>query len=131
MYFHSMDLKAESVRHPYRLALFGQIYLIDGNNNKMTTWFVSRHPGAIAWIKSQSVTIDCFVEHLDVDQISSGDTVIGNVPLHLAAQICTKGARLICLSVSVPSALRGHELTKEVLTQLKCTLQEFHVEPVG
>lgn len=96
----------------------------------MTTWFVSRHPGAIAWIKSQSIMIDCFVEHLDIAQISNGDTVIGNVPLHLAAQICAKGARLICLSVAVPASLRGHELSKEALTHLKCTLQEFRVEPV-
>ena len=98
--------------------------------HKMTTWFVSRHPGAKEWIKKQSISIDYFVEHIDIHMISSGDTVIGNVPLQLAAQICAKGARFICLSVTVPSTLRGHELTKDVLTHLKCSLKEFYVEPI-
>ena len=96
----------------------------------MITWFVSRHPGEIEWIKTQPIEIDSFVEHLDINLISKGDTVIGNVPLHLAAQICAKGARLICLSVAVPATLRGQELTKDVLTHLECSLQEFRVEPV-
>ena len=43
----------------------------------MTTWFISRHPGAIEWIKSSGVKIDKFKEHLCIEEISSGDVVIG------------------------------------------------------
>lgn len=54
----------------------------------MTTLFVSRHQGAIEWIKQQSIQVDVFVEHLNVEEIQAGDVVIGTLPLHLAAEVC-------------------------------------------
>lgn len=96
----------------------------------MATWFVSRHAGAIEWIKKQPVHIDRFVSHLDVNDIAEGDTVIGNVPLELAARICQKKAKLIGLTFSVSAGQRGKELTAQALNQLQCSLQEFRVESV-
>lgn len=54
----------------------------------MTTLFVSRHQGAIEWIKQQSIQVDVFVEHLNVEEIQADDVVIGTLPLHLAAEVC-------------------------------------------
>lgn len=56
-------------------------------------YFVSRHPGAIAWIKKQvEWKVDAFVTHLDIDMIKAGDIVLGTLPIHLAALVCQKGA---------------------------------------
>ena len=35
----------------------------------MTTWFVSRHPGANVWAQEQGLQIDRWVSHLDATQI--------------------------------------------------------------
>lgn len=52
----------------------------------MSNWFISRHRGAIAWIKEQPQWhIDHYRDHLDPDEIAPGDTVIGTLPPHLAA----------------------------------------------
>ena len=42
----------------------------------MTTWFVSRHPGALDWIKSKGLPVDKWIKHLDTSLIEPGDTVI-------------------------------------------------------
>ena len=43
----------------------------------MTTWFVSRHPGALEWIRQEEVAFDIHVPHLDIIHITAGDVVIG------------------------------------------------------
>lgn len=59
----------------------------------MTTWFISRHQGAIEWVKKQNILIDRFESHLDTSLVQAGDVVIGTLPIHLAAEICQKGAK--------------------------------------
>ena len=56
----------------------------------MTTWFISRHPGAIEWVKQQNIQIDRFENHLDTSLVRAGDVVIGTLPIHLAAEVCQK-----------------------------------------
>ena len=63
----------------------------------MAVWFISRHQGAIDWIKKQSIHIDRFESHLDVNLIQAEDTVIGTLPIHLAAEVCQKGAKFYFL----------------------------------
>ena len=41
----------------------------------MTTWFVSRHPGALQWMQQCGPAFDCHVPHLDTAQVQRGDTV--------------------------------------------------------
>ncbi|MDN3686095.1 CRISPR-associated protein Csx16 [Vibrio sinaloensis] len=36
-------------------------------------WFVSRHPGAKQWAKTQLIEVDQFVSHLDISQVEMGD----------------------------------------------------------
>ena len=91
-------------------------------------WFVSRHPGAIEWAKRQDLAIDRWVTHLDPTEVGAGDTVVGTLPVNLAAEICTRGVRYLHLSVSIPSAWRGQELSAEQLMAARAGLRAFHVE---
>lgn len=91
----------------------------------MAVWFVSRHQGAIDWMKTQPIEVDHWVSHLDVECIQTQDVVIGTLPLHMVAQICEKGAQFYCLSIHIQETQRGQELTATQLDQYACTLQPF------
>lgn len=94
----------------------------------MTTWFISRHPGAWQWAQQQGVKADRRLTHLDIDDIHQGDTVIGSLPVNLAARVCEKGARYIHLSLDLPADMRGRELTAAQLEQYGARLQAYHIE---
>ncbi|MDR3352276.1 MAG: CRISPR-associated protein Csx16, partial [Zoogloeaceae bacterium] len=49
----------------------------------MTTYFVSRHPGALEWMRKNRIPFDDHVAHLDIERIHPGDTVIGSLPVNL------------------------------------------------
>jgi CRISPR-associated protein Csx16 len=57
----------------------------------MSTWFITRHPGAIAWAMRQGLAVDRQLPHLDPEQIAPGDTVIGTLPVNLVARVCARG----------------------------------------
>ncbi|HXF47489.1 MAG TPA: CRISPR-associated protein Csx16 [Burkholderiaceae bacterium] len=97
----------------------------------MTIWFVSRHPGAAAWARRQGLSVDRMVEHLDVAAMQPGDTVIGTLPVHLAAAVCERGARLLHLALDLPPALRGRELSAEELAACGARLEQYRVERVA
>lgn len=93
-------------------------------------WFVSRHPGAVAWLAQQGVSVDCMVAHLDVQQVQPGDWVMGSLPVSMAAQVCARGARYLHLSIDLPAHARGTELTARELDSLGARLQAFEVRAV-
>lgn len=93
----------------------------------MTTWFISRHSGAIEWAARQNMPVDHFVAHLDIGQIRAGDKVIGSLPVNLVAQVCTVGANYWHLSLRLPADLRGRELSAQDMEQLNSELVPFHV----
>ena len=92
------------------------------------TWFVSRHAGAIEWAKRQGLVIGRWVAHLDPAEVGAGDTVIGALPVNLAAEICKRGGRYLHLSVFMPLAWRGRELSAEQLLAASAELIGFRVE---
>jgi CRISPR-associated protein Csx16 len=96
----------------------------------MTTFFVSRHPGAIEWAKRQKLNVTLFMPHLDTSQVQEGDTVIGSLPVNLAAQVCAKGAAYWHVSVALPATLRGTELSADALEQLDARLECFHLKAI-
>ncbi|WP_418641488.1 CRISPR-associated protein Csx16 [Vibrio chaetopteri] len=96
----------------------------------MTAWFVSRHPGAIAWIKRQAISIDQFEPHLDIDEVKKNDIVYGTLPVNLAWKVTIRGARYLHLTLNVPENWRGHELTDKQLDKLQAKLEEFKIERV-
>jgi CRISPR-associated protein Csx16 len=94
----------------------------------MTTYFVSRHPGAIEWAKRQKLEVTQFVPHLDPVEVQAGDTVIGSLPVNLAAQVCERGAAYWHLSLALPAALRGRELSAADMLQMGAHVHPYHVE---
>lgn len=62
-------------------------------------YFVSRHPGAVEWMKRQTEwQVDKFLPHLEAVRLVAGDVVLGTLPLHLAAEVCAKGRLFIFCS---------------------------------
>lgn len=78
----------------------------------MTVWFVSRHQGAIDWaVRESGFAIDRFEPHLNTDEVADGDVVLGTLPLHLAADVCAKGAVFYFLQLPQELSGRGSEYT--------------------
>lgn len=93
----------------------------------MSTWFVTRHPGALAWLKSQGLSCDHCVEHLDAKAVRPGDIIIGLLPAHLAADVCDRGAIYLHLSIDLRREQRGRELTVEEMYQAGARLEQIIV----
>lgn len=94
----------------------------------MTRYFVSRHPGAITWAERQGIPVDRVIDHLDITVIQAGDTVIGTLPVNLAAEVCHRGARYLHLSLNLPAELRGRELSAGELERCGACVEEFFVK---
>lgn len=97
----------------------------------MTVWFVSRHPGAVEWLKGSGIKVDRIADHISPDEVVAGDIVYGVLPLHIISDICEKGARFFALDFNMNLAQRGRDLTKSELDSLKCKLQEYKVTKIG
>ena len=93
-----------------------------------TTWFVSRHPGAVEWAARRGLIVDRQIAHLEVGEVKPGDTVIGTLPVNLAAEVCWRGARYLNLSLDLPESARGRELTADELERFGARLEPFFVE---
>lgn len=96
----------------------------------MTTWLVTRHQGAIDWVKAHNVSYDEHIPHLDPERIQQGDTVIGVLPLRDIAILNAKGARFFALDIDVNFSQRGKELTITDLENAGCHLQEYQVTKI-
>jgi CRISPR-associated protein Csx16 len=96
----------------------------------MTLYFVSRHPGAQEWAREENIAVDALVEHLDPAIVMPGDTVIGSLPVNLAAEVCERGARYLHLSLELPLGSRGRELSAQDMRQCGARLEEFTVRRV-
>jgi len=93
----------------------------------MPRYFVTRHPGALDWAQAQGIAFDAHVMHLDPATVGPGDTVIGSLPVHLAAAVCARGARYFNLSLDLPADLRGRELDAAMLAACRARIEEFVV----
>ena len=94
----------------------------------MTVWFVSRHPGAFDWLQRQGIAYDQHADHLDVNAIEPGDTVIGALPVQLAARVCALGANYLHLSLQLAKQDRGRELTADDLVRCGARLLPFFIQ---
>ena len=92
--------------------------------------FVSRHTGAIAWARLHPWGIRAeIVPHLDPATIVAGDTVIGTLPVHLAAEVCARGGRYLHLCVALTEGQRGGELSAGELDAADARLVPYRVTP--
>lgn len=96
----------------------------------MTTYFISRHPGARDWAASQGIAVDRMVSHLDPLTIQPGDLVLGTLPVNLAAQVCARGGRYLHLSLDLPAPMRGQELSADDMSRLGARLEEYLIRQV-
>ena len=94
----------------------------------MPTYFITRHPGAIDWAKQQGINVDRQIAHLDIHLIQPGDTVIGSLPVNLAAEVCNKGAAYIHLSLNVPEHWRGQELNAAQMAECRARLERYELK---
>lgn len=93
----------------------------------MTTWFISRHAGAIAWAKQQKLAIDRWETHIEPASVQAGDVVIGTLPVHLAAEICVRGATFYFLTLQLREEQRGQELSVADMQAADCRLACYEV----
>lgn len=97
----------------------------------MTTYFITRHPGAADWAARQGLRVDQRLAHLDPDIVQPGDLVIGTLPVNLAAQVCARGGRFFNLSLTLPAEARGRELSADDLQAYGARLEEYRVQRVS
>ena len=93
----------------------------------MAIYFVTRHPGAIEWAAGQGLRIDRLLAHLDPSIIVPGDTVIGILPVNLAARVCERGGRYLNLSLDLPIEARGRELSADELEAYGARIEGYTV----
>ncbi|MDR2689716.1 MAG: CRISPR-associated protein Csx16 [Azoarcus sp.] len=91
----------------------------------MSTFFVSRHPGALQWMRQNHIAFDHHVPHLEIEHIRQGDTVIGSLPVNLAAEVCARGATYRHLSLKITASDRGRELSAAELERYEATLTSY------
>ena len=96
----------------------------------MTTFFVSRHPGATDWARGQGLAVDRAVAHLDPAEVRAGDLVIGTLPVNLAADVCARGGRYLHLTLDLPAAWRGRELSAADMRACGARIEEYQVRRV-
>ena len=99
-------------------------------SESMTTLFVSRHPGALAWAAEEGIRADRQVAHLDPETVQPGDVVIGTLPVNLAARVCERGGRYLHLSLALPPDWRGRDLSAADLRQIGARVREYRILPV-
>ena len=95
---------------------------------QLTTIFVTRHAGAREWASRQGIQVDRVADHLEPAELQPGDTVIGTLPVNLAAEVRARGARYLHLVLPLPTDCRGKELTAADMVRLGAHVREFRVE---
>ncbi|RUQ41762.1 MAG: CRISPR-associated protein Csx16 [Candidatus Competibacteraceae bacterium] len=93
----------------------------------MTTYFISRHGGAMDWAQSLGIIVDQVISHFDPECVQTGDIVIGTLPIHLAAHVCAHGGHYLHLSLNVPPEWRGRELSATELRACGARLEGYRV----
>ncbi len=96
----------------------------------MTTFFVARHKGAVDWARRRGIEAR-HVTHLDPETIKPGDTVLGTLPVSVAAQVCANGGRYVHLTLDTPPEHRGRELTADDMDAFGAVLEEYDVRKVN
>jgi putative CRISPR-associated protein (TIGR02620 family) len=96
----------------------------------MTTWLISRHEGAAAWAKAKGLIDDSakLVADLKLATLQPDDVVIGNLPAHLAAEVCELGAHYHHLKIDLEMTQRGMELSRDELERAGASIVPYRVE---
>jgi CRISPR-associated protein Csx16 len=93
----------------------------------MTTYFVTRHAGAVEWATRKGFHDVTIVAHFDPSVVSAGDVVIGILPVHLAAEVCANGGEYHHLMMDLPAEARGRELSADDMESFGASVHKFTV----
>lgn len=91
----------------------------------MTRWVVTRHPGAMEWLRRRGFTNAHYVSHFDPGDVAAGDEVIGTLPVPLVAAVIERGACYYHLDVPLSAPMRGKELSADELERLGARLERY------
>lgn len=95
-------------------------------------YFVTRHRGAVTWAASNGVRArKVEMENFDPGVVHPGDVVMGTLPVHIAAEVNRRGGHYWHLTMEVPMAWRGQELSAEQMQSFGACLREFGVQDLG
>lgn len=94
----------------------------------MTTYLITRHPGAIEWANRQGLQVDKQLAHLTPALVQPGDLVIGTLPVNLAAEVCERGGRFYNLSLDLPPEARGRELSADDLERYGARIEGYLIQ---
>ncbi len=95
----------------------------------MTTYFVSRHSGAVEWARRHGIDAEP-VPHLNPDSIEKGDIVLGTLPIQIVAKINERGARYLHLEIALQADQRGVPLSADDMEQLDAKLTEYEARQI-
>ena len=97
----------------------------------MTTYFISRHPGAAAWAEAEGFHVDERLAHFDVNSVQPGDRVLGTLPINLVAEMNARGGTYFHLTLDLPADARGKELTADDMRNFGARLEGFAAQRTG
>ena len=81
----------------------------------MKVAIVSRHKSTVELVRERFRDVEVFEHVSDIDALKGFDLVIGNLPLHMVAELKEAGVRYVMVSLELPRELRGRELNIEEL----------------
>lgn len=97
-------------------------------------YLISRHQGAVQWLDEKGFDDPVLITHASPEFLASlteSDFVFGTLPIHLACEVCGKGARFFNLVMDVPAEFRGQELTAEKMDEFGARLTEYRIYECG
>ena len=82
------------------------------------TKIVTRHSGAVAWLKSKGITGEV-LSHILPDDMKERDRIFGVLPIQMIAEGMKRGAEMnILVLPNLPREMRGKEITAEEMEHL-------------
>ena len=91
----------------------------------MTTYFISRHIGAVDWAESEGFHVDQRLAHFDVTIVQAGDTILGTLPINLVAEVNARDGHYFHLTLELPAEVRGKELTADDMRRYGARLEGY------
>ena len=89
-------------------------------------YFVTRHKGALNWLRQNVDVVATHLPHLrDLQCIQAGDHIYGTLPVNWVAEVCKRRTHYFHLQVEIPEQLRGLELSAEQLYEMGAQLVEY------